>query len=258
MVGTGFNISAMIGLAAMNRAGQEFASSMERLATGKKINRASDDPAGSIAADAMTVELNTISKKIDGNMFEEKRLGALDGAQSVLSDLLLELQGLVGASANKVSLSRKDLEANQDQADSILETIDHIAATTTFDGDKIIEYLDAKGLGVAEFGRGKKLNLIDGDPEQAQHAIDEAVNGLATQRAGAGIRAKDLESELRMLQDKFANLSAARSQIVDTDYAAEVSKMVRARVLKDAAQFMLGLALKQNSQMVETLLKGAA
>lgn len=207
------NLSAMIGLSAMAKHSRELNTAMERLATGKKINRASDDPAGMAVGDSMAARLKTISKKIDGLVFEDKRLGAIEGAQSVLSDLLQELNGLVVQSAGHGGLSPKEREANQVEADSILQAIDHIAVTTTFNGEKIIEYLSSKGLGVRALGEGGEFNLVDGDAEKAQHAVQSAIDSLATQQAGVGIRAKDIGSQINALRTEFENTSAARSQI---------------------------------------------
>ena len=81
-----------------------------------------------------------------------------------------------------------------------------------------------------------------------------AIDGLSVQQEGLGIRAKEIGSQINVLRSEFENLSAAKSQIEDTDYAAEVSRYVRARVLRDAAQFMAGLALKQNAGLIQALL----
>ncbi len=248
------NLGVMHGLSAMAQHSQEVSTSIERLATGQKINRDSDDPAGMAAGESMAGRLKVISKKIDGLVFEDKRLGAIEGAQGALSDLLQELNGLVVSSANGAGVSAKEKEANQVQANSILQAIDHIAGSTTFNGEQIIQYLDAKGLGVQGLGEGGELNLIDGDSEKAQQAVQSAIDSLDTQRAGAGIRAKDINSQINVLRTEFENTSAARSQIMDTDYAQETANYMRASVLRDAATFITGLALKQNANLIQTLL----
>src|SRR5262249_53083265 len=144
------NVGVMIGLSAINRANREWNTSLERLARGKRINRASDDPAGLVVSEKMATELRAIEKEMDRSEFEEKRLGAIDGAQSALSDLLVDLNGLVVESANRGGMSESERGANQMEADSILRAIDHVAATTTFGGQKIIEYLDSRGLGIQD------------------------------------------------------------------------------------------------------------
>src|SRR3954469_9260221 len=128
------NFNAALGISAMRQHNQELATSFERLTTGRRINRTSDDPAGAAADTTLTSEIKSIGKKMDGYKFEEKRLGAVEGAQGVLEDLILELSGLVPSSANTGGLSAKEREANQQQVDSVLDTVDHLATTTRFDG----------------------------------------------------------------------------------------------------------------------------
>jgi flagellin len=256
MIGTLSNIAAMLSLSAMNRHAQAMNTSMERLATGKRINRASDDPSGMMIAEPMEVELRSITKEIDRGLFEEKRYGAMEGAQSVIADLLQELNGLVVNSANRGAVGRGEREANQQEADSILRTIDHLAATTTFNGEKVIEYLTAKGLGLDGLANGGELDLVDGDPEKAQDAVQAAIDRMSGQQAGLGIAVKAIESNIRVLRDRFENVSAVKSQIVDTDYAAETATMIREQVLREAATFVAKLAMQQTKTLIGALLSG--
>src|SRR5207247_1569813 len=117
------------------------------------------------------------------------------GAQSAMADLLQELNGLVVGSAGHAGLSPDELEANQVQADSILKAIDHIATSTTFGGDQIIAHLTARGLGLDKLGQGGEFNLVSGDAEKAQSAVEDAIHSLSTQQAGAGLRSKQIDSE---------------------------------------------------------------
>jgi flagellin-like hook-associated protein FlgL len=255
MLSLNTNLSAMIGLAAMNRNGQAVARSLEHLATGQKVNRASDDPAGMIAGEKMAAELKDLSKKIERETFEDKRIGAVEGAQSVYSDLLVELKGLVQSSANTGGLSQAELKANQEEADSILHAMDHLAATSTFDGDLIVSSLTSKGLGLDKLALGGEQNLVSGDLEKADASISSAIDTLDGMRSGAGMRQKEIASNLRQFQEQFQNVSEARSQIMDTDYAAETAEYVRASMLRDVSTFVTGLAMKQSADMVMTLLK---
>lgn len=254
MIGPAPSIGVMIGLAAMQRHQDEMNTSMERLATGKRIYRASDDPAGLITSEKMDGELKSISKQIDGAIYEDKRLGAIDGAQGALSDLLEELNGLVVHAANRAGTSADERKNDQAQVDAILKAIDHVSETTTFDGVQVVQYLSSNGLGIRDLGSGQGQNLIDGDAEQAQRTVQSAIDNLATQRAGLGIREKDIQSNVRQLREKFEDLSQAHSQIVDTDYAAETAKMMRASVLREVAAFVTQMAQKQDAAFITTLL----
>lgn len=248
------NLGALIGVAALNRHNAALAKSMERLATGQRINRASDDPAGMAAGDSLKAELNAITRQIDRLTFEEKRLGAIEGAESVITDLLLELSGLVVSAASTGGAGPREREAAQESADAILKTLNHLAANTTFDGNLIIAYRSSKSLGLAALARGGEENLINGDLEKAQKSVEDALASLTTSRAGVGIRQNDIHAEVQVLRAQFENLTAARSLIMDTDYAAEMAEMVRRTMLREAARFVTQLALEQNRSVVLKLL----
>ena len=183
------NINATIAMAQLARHQRALNTSMERLATGQRINRASDDPAGSAAAESLASDIAGVKKQMDSYEFEDKRLGAVDGAESVVGDLLLELSGLIPSSANTGATSPEERKANQIELDSILQTLDHLATTTRFDGQLLVSHMTAGGLGLAELRTGGKLNLVDGDLEEAQKVVQSAVDSLNTGRAGAGIPA---------------------------------------------------------------------
>src|SRR5262249_48866105 len=121
LIGILFNLSTALSLAAMNQHTAAMNTSMERLATGKRINRASDDPAGAMIAEPIEAELRSIDKEIERGLFDEKRYGAMEGAQSVIADLVEELNGLVVNAANRGAVGQGEREADQRQADSILQ-----------------------------------------------------------------------------------------------------------------------------------------
>lgn len=100
---------------------------------------------------------------------------------------------------------------------------------------------------LASLARAGDLNLIDGDLEQAQRVAQTAIDGVAAVRAGAGLRAKAIESEMSLLRTELENVAAARSVIVDTDVAREISQLVRARILKQATLFAQRTALAHSA-----------
>lgn len=272
MTSIGTNLARMIAGRSLQRSQRDVAQSMERLATGKQINRASDDPAGMIAVNGFAQDQSRLTKKIERLELEDKRLGAIDGAQSVVGDLLLHMQGLAVSAANSAGLSKQEREAMQIDAESVVKTIDHLADTAVFNGDKLLDYQHAKQLGqvtrdeqqpdgttksvtysLADIASGK-LNFIDGDHELAQQVVDKAAESIRTSRAGIGIRTSEIQSDIRQSMTEFENVTAARSQIEDTDYAAETSKLVRAQVLQQAGIFTATLADQMNSDSALKLL----
>lgn len=254
MISALHNFAALSGLAAVNKHGLDLGKSMERLITGRRINRASDDPAGSVAVDSMKAELATLNSKVETNIRESKRLGALDGAHSVVLDMMHELEDLVVRSANGAGISETERRANQEQASSILETIDFLANTTRFDGQQIASSLTVKNLGLEKFSAGGEFNLVDGDFEKAQDAVHGAVESLSFQRATVGTAARNTEREIDRLQHQIIQITSAKSQIEDTDYAAETANMIRAQMMQQASLYVTKLAMQQHTEVLQMLL----
>jgi len=272
MISIETNLSRMIASRSLQRSQHEIAQAMERLATGKQINRASDNPAGLIAVTGFAQDQARLNKKVERLELEDKRLGAIEGAQSVVGDLLLELSSVVVSSANTAGTSKGEREAMQIQAQSVMQTIDYLADTTVFNGDHLLDGQRSKSLGrvtrdeqqpdgttkqvtysLADIASGK-LNLVDGDHELAQQVVDAAVADIATKRAGIGIRSNEIHSEIRVSMTEYENVTAARSLIEDTDYAAETAKLVRAQVLQQAGIYTAQLADQVNSDSALKLL----
>ncbi len=246
---------------------------MERLATGRRINRARDDPAGSITADRLSSDITAAQKRIEGFTRQLGSLAAKDGAHAAVGDLLLDLQGLVVSAANRGAMGDQEKEALQQQANSIVATINHLADTQTFDQAKLLDEAHAHQLGktsvtttnadgsttttvktLADLANAGGLNLLSGDLEAAQDSIKTAINDIATTRGAIGSRSKDLESQIRTSQAELENLSAAKSQIVDADYAQEVSNLIRQQTLQQASVYMLQVLMQSGQQQVLGLL----
>ncbi|HSI36566.1 MAG: flagellin [Phycisphaerae bacterium] len=132
------NVSSLIAQRVYNKNSQSLNTSLERLSTGLKINKGADDPAGLIASENLRAEKTGISTAIDNAERASNIIGTAEGGLNEVSSLLNELQGLVGQAANSGGLSSEEKQANQLQVDSILGTINRIAASTSFQGKKLL------------------------------------------------------------------------------------------------------------------------
>lgn len=112
---------------------------LERLATGLRINRGADDPAGLIASETLRSEIVAIGQAIENSARANNVISTAEGALNEVSALLLELQSLIVSSANEAGLTDEEIRANQLQVDSILASIDRIGQTTTFGGLKLLD-----------------------------------------------------------------------------------------------------------------------
>jgi flagellin len=132
------NVSSLIAQRVLRRNNTSLNTSLERLSTGLKINRGSDNPAGLIASENLRAEKTGIATAIDNAERASNIIGTAEGGLGEVSALLTELQGLVSEAANAGGLSQEEVDANQLQVDSILSSINRIAQSNSFQGIKLL------------------------------------------------------------------------------------------------------------------------
>ncbi len=132
------NVPSLLAQRVLGQNNRTLNQSLERLSTGFRVNRGADDPAGLIASEKLRSEKAAITAAIGNAERADQVVNIAEGGLQEINSLLIELQGLVGGSANEAGLSTEELEANQLQVDSILQTIDRIASTTSFQGIKLL------------------------------------------------------------------------------------------------------------------------
>ncbi len=132
------NINSLAALHALSTNQASLSQSLNRLSTGLKINSGKDDPAGLIASESLKSEINGINQAISNSQQAGNVLNTADGALNEVSSLLLQLQSLNNQAANGGALSPDELAANQLQVDSILNSINRISNTTSFNGIQLL------------------------------------------------------------------------------------------------------------------------
>jgi flagellin len=132
------NVLSLIGQRILGQQNQSLSKSLERLSTGLAINRGSDGPAALIASENLRSEVTSLDAAIGNAERADQVINIAEGGLQEVSSLLLELQGLIGESANTAGLSTEEKEANQLQVDSIIQTIDRISSATSFQGTKLL------------------------------------------------------------------------------------------------------------------------
>jgi flagellin len=105
---------------------------LQRLSTGLRINSGADDPAGLIASEGLKSEIAGISQAVDNSSQASNMISTADGALNEVSSLLLNIQSLVVQAANTGAMSAEEIQANQLQIDSAVQSITRISGTTTF------------------------------------------------------------------------------------------------------------------------------
>ncbi len=132
------NVPSMLAQRVLNQQNSTLKTSLERLSTGLRINRGADDPAGLIASENLRAEKAAITAAIGNVERADQVVNIAEGGLIEISGLLTELESLVDTSANDAGLTASEKEANQLQIDSILQSIDRIANSTSFQGVKLL------------------------------------------------------------------------------------------------------------------------
>ena len=182
------NVSSLLAQRSLGATNKALNTSLERLSTGLRINRGADDPAGLIASENLRSQKVSITSAIDNAERAEQVVNIAEGGLGEINSLLLEVQSLVGASANEAGISEAEKQANQLEIDSIVQTIDRIASTTSFQGTKLLngtydfqttgtDAADVEGIKVnaakLEFDGSRDVNvLVTGVAEKAGTVVD--------------------------------------------------------------------------------------
>lgn len=132
------NVASLLAQRVLGQNNQDLNTSLQRLATGIRINRGKDDPAGLIASENLRSQMAATSAAIGNAERADQVVNIAEGGLQEVSGLLTELQGLITTTANTAGLSKSEKEANQLQIDSILQTIDRVASSTNFQGVKLL------------------------------------------------------------------------------------------------------------------------
>ncbi|NLF29369.1 MAG: flagellin [Planctomycetes bacterium] len=112
---------------------------LARLSSGLRIKAGKDDPAGLIASETLRSEMAGIQQAISNSQRASSVISTAEGALNEVSALLLDIKSLINNSANEGGLAPEEIEANQDQIDSAIASIDRIANSTQFEGVKLLD-----------------------------------------------------------------------------------------------------------------------
>jgi len=132
------NVNSILAQRVLAQHNRNLNKSLEQLSTGYRINRGSDDPAGLVASENLRSEMVSLSAAITNAERAGHIASVMEGGLQEVGGLLQEVQGLITANSSTGGLSDEEKQANQLQIDQILQAIDRIASTTTFNGIKLL------------------------------------------------------------------------------------------------------------------------
>jgi len=186
------NVMALIGARILNTNNTGLNKTLEKLSTGLRINRGSDDPAGLIASENLRKQIKGTETAIKNAERASNIVGTAEGALGQVSDMLVDLQGLLGEVANTGGMSSEEIDANQLQVDSILNTIDRISNSTEFQGMKLLNGNKAYTTSAVSSTYISELTinaakLIDGATMTVDVAMTSAADTGEMYLSGAGL-----------------------------------------------------------------------
>ena len=264
--------------------------SMERLASGKRINGAKDDAAGLAVAAKMGADIRSLSQAIRNTNDAISMVSTYDGAATEIESILIRMRELAVQVKNGTYEDADRTNANYEY-EALRTEIKRINDVTAFNrqvigsaaGDNefamfIGADVNKTGNTVTFSAHTLDLNVSgtagsDTDPisslstssalktitsvtlaTSAVVAVDEAITKLNIKRAQAGALINRLEHTVSNLMNINQRLQEAQSQIVDADYATESATLAKGMVLQQAGTAMLAQA-NQSPQYVLMLLR---
>lgn len=248
-------------------------SSLEKLSTGLRINRAGDDAAGMAIANQLRAQHQGLGQ---ANKNAQDAIGLVkiaDGAMEEYSKILVTARdkAVQAASDTNSPEARASLEA---EVKELLDVADQIAKTTSFNGINLLDgTFTAKQFQVgSEAGQTVSMSIANADivtqgvddasidlttqvgATAAITSIDAAIKSIDTIRSSIGSTQNALESRVRVNSATQVNVMSAESQIRDVDYAAETEMLNRNSLKIQANAFALSKTFEQQ-QLVLNLLR---
>ena len=232
----------------------KLAKSMERLATGKRINSGQDDAAGLGISSRLGGKIRALNQSVRNANDGVSMAKAGDGALAEVASMLERMRELVNQKGDG-ALSAADKSAITAEMTSLQTEITNIKTNTKFNGVDLLGGLNVDFI-VGETDT-YTLNVPAASVAAGSSAstVEAAIDSVSKARANFGKAITVLESRAKNSAALAENLSAAKSQILDADIAAETAEMTKANVLQQAGVSILAQA-NQSPQVVLSLLQG--
>ena len=271
MLSINTNVGALTAAQHSYSVNKSMETSMERLASGKRINSAADDAAGLAIATRINAEIQGLQQSIQNAADAQSLINVAEGALAEVHTILLRMRELAVQSAND-TVRDQDRDMLQTEVAQLELEIQRISDDTTWSGMTLLAGGFTTG---ATFQIGPRtgdtiqisISAIDatttignGGLDLAHHIstqaggqsylanIDNAISVISRDRARYGATMNRLDHAMANMANIVTNLSTAKGRIMDADFAAESANLARTQVLQQASMAMLSQAnaSKQN------------
>ena len=270
------NIGASVAQAALMRNDRALNTAMEQLSTGKKINSAGDNAAGLAISSRMTSQIRGLGAAISNANDAISMVNTAEGALDEITNMLQRMRELAVQAGTGTTDSADRTYLNSEFV-ALRTEIDRIVDNTQWNGRNILDGSAGASTGAStvafqigqdgvktqtlstSFGNftndkgalsGLASKVITGTnigsavamASKSITEIDVVIGDVSSQRATFGAVSNRLTHAVDNLTNVKTNSEAARSRILDTDYAAATSELSRTQIIQQAATAMLAQA----------------
>jgi len=261
----------------LSKSQNDLSTSLQRLSSGLRVNSAKDDAAGLYVSQQMTRDIRGMNQAIR-NSADGISLGqTAEGALGEVANNLQRIREIAIQAANATVGDRTGL---QKEVDQLTQELSRIIQTTEFNGTNLLNSAATLVFHVGASGSSDNqvsvtLNSLTGisgysgsltatgtinvttasGASAVLSGLSTAIDTVNQNRATFGAVQNRFEAVISNLQNYAENLTAARSRILDADFAAETAKLTRAQILQQAGTSILAQA-NQLPQSALSLLQG--
>jgi flagellin len=264
------NLAALSAYRSLSVTDRLTTSSLEKLSSGNRINRAADDAAGLAISEGLRAKVGglkvALRNTLDGSSVAQTAAGALAETHG----LLRRMRDLSVQAANAGGMTEATRGTLHAELAALSTELDRIATTTSWNGTTLLdgtysatfqvganagETLSIR-IGAPVSAAGLGLGTIDlrSAPAAAIPPIDAAIATVSAVRADLGAAQNRFEHTVRNLGAAVENLSASESRIRDSDMALEMVRYTRNQILSESGTVMISRA-GQAAQGVLALLR---
>ena len=278
-----YNVASVITQGALETGNRSTVKTLEKLSTGLRINRASDDAAGLAISEKLRTQVRGSEQAKRNALDGISAMNIAEGAANEISNIL-QRQRELAIQSSTATYSNSEREYLDLEYQQLKREMERICSATNFNGMKLLDptaeanqtrfgstancelWIDANSVQftdsiMASYTCIAVSTLSIGDISTASGAqqeigtLDDAIKTVSKMRADIGSYVNRLESTVNNLNVSIANQGAAESQIRDTDFALESSNFTRNQIITQSATAMLAQA-NQVPQTVLQLVRG--
>ncbi|MGJ0357007.1 flagellin [Aliarcobacter cryaerophilus] len=265
------NVSSLTAQEAAKNTNSSISSSLEKLSTGLKINKASDDASGLAIADKLRTQVTSINQGVANGNSAITLLQIADKSMAEQSKILDTVKSKL-IQANTATTSADGRESIRKDITKLLEQLDNIAQQTNYNGTYLLQAgVSGTGASTAHtFQIGEKTSdmitmsavqantngltltgltglttsgaLTTTAAQTGQGSVDSAITTLNGYRGDIGSTQNQVESAVRNLMTQATNIKAAESVIRDVDYAEESANFNKLNIISQAGSYAISQA----------------